>query len=184
MAQSPTRQPVLRSSGAAAAEGGSRSRLRKARYGGRSKVGDGAWTSQAVKARFREAAQTLRRLHNLTNRDVPMVRDTYWPTIVRPYVEGYGWDAPRSSLGAPAPGAIDRLDEAIGWASDWLEDYERHLVWERAFSVRWKVLEAKLGCDRTTAWRHYVFALVKVAAQLNARDGQAAGNPRRRDCHR
>ena len=45
---------------------------------------------------------------------------------------------------------------------------ERKLVWSRAARVPWKQISGGLGCDRTTAWRRWQFALTKIAARLNA----------------
>lgn len=120
-----------------------------------------------VHERFREAADTLRRMNDMTCRDVPMVPGSSWPDIIRSYAESYGRDAPQLPLVRPSPGEIDRLDEVVAWANDWLEDDERKLVWGRAWRVRWKSLAHKLGCGRTKVWEIWTMALIKIAAKLN-----------------
>ena len=69
-------------------------------------------------------------------------------------------------LGPPAPDAIDRMDEALAWLH-WLEADEVRLVWLRAEGVRWKSIAHRFGMDRSTAWRHWTAALIKIAARLN-----------------
>lgn len=130
------------------------------------------WTAKRVKARFREAVLTLSRLRNLTSRDVPSTPSSKWPPVGRP---------DRHALldvasGRVTSAEVSRLDEAIAWACDWLEDYERHLVWDRARGISWKVIERRHGYHRTTGWRHYVFALIKIAIELNAKAGKAPGH--------
>ena len=69
-------------------------------------------------------------------------------------------------FGPPHPAAIDRKHEAFGWLS-WLEPDEARIVWLRAEDVRWKIIAGRFGMDRSTAWRRWVCALVKVASRLN-----------------
>jgi len=109
------------------------------------------WTPLLVHERFRQAVDTLRRLTNLTNRDVPHGYTSSWPEIVRSYEEGYGYDPPRLVHVAAGDKAIDALDEVIQWANEWLDPVERKLVWGRAWRVRWKRLEAELG-DHGRQW--------------------------------
>ena len=120
------------------------------------------WTAKAVADRFEEAAQTLRRL--------PAVKvHGYigtWPTIIRDFFEAFGWHATEVRLGPPTPAAIDRMDEALRWLLC-LERDEVRLVWIRAEGVRWKSIAHRFGMDRSTAWRHWSCALIKIAAHLN-----------------
>ena len=73
----------------------------------------------------------------------------------------------RSRPAAPAPEAIDRMDEALGWLC-WLEPEERRLVWLRAEGLPWKRITHRLGIGRTTAWQRWTIALLKIATRLNA----------------
>jgi predicted DNA-binding protein (UPF0251 family) len=120
------------------------------------------WTPKTVADALEEAAQTLRRL--------PPVRVqgyvSTWPAIIRDFWEAYGWHEAEVRLGPPAPDAIDRMDAALGWLHV-LEPNEVRLVWLRAEGVRWKSIAHRFGMDRSTAWRHWTCALIKIAAHLN-----------------
>jgi flavin-binding protein dodecin len=124
---------------------------------------DEDWTPEMVQARLVEAADTLRRL--------PAVKVqgyfSTWPPIVRDFWEAFGWNDVEVRLGPPAPDAIDRMDETLQWLR-WLEPDETRLVWLRAEGVRWKLISARFGIGRTTAWYRWSGALAKIAARLNA----------------
>jgi DNA-directed RNA polymerase specialized sigma24 family protein len=57
--------------------------------------------------------------------------------------------------------------ETLRWGL-WLREEQRQLVWMRAEGWRWREICARLGCDRTTAWRRWQQALARVARRLNA----------------
>jgi len=124
---------------------------------------DERWTPKVVAERLEEAADTLRRL--------PPVRVqgyvSAWPAVVRDACEAYGWDEARLRLGPPSPQAIDRMDAALRWLA-WLTPDEAQLVWLRAERVRWKTIAHWFCVDRTTAWRHWTCALIKIATRLNS----------------
>ena len=124
---------------------------------------DQEWTPEIVQARLAEAADTLRRL--------PAVKVqgyfNTWPSIVVDFWEAFGWNDTEVRLGPPAPRAIDRMDETIQWLR-WLEPDETRLVWLRAEGVRWKVICARFGVGRTTAWYRWSGALATIALRLNA----------------
>jgi predicted DNA-binding protein (UPF0251 family) len=115
-----------------------------------------------VEARLEEAADTLRRL--------PRVKAqgyfNTWPTIIRDFWEAFGWHDAQARLGPPSPAAIDRTDETMLWLH-WLEADEVRLVWLRAEGVRWKAIAHRFGIDRSTAWRRWTCALIKLASRLN-----------------
>ena len=121
------------------------------------------WTPTVVAERLEEAADTLRRL--------PAVRVqgyfSTWPAVVRDFWEAFGWHDAEVRLGPPTPRAIDRMDETLQWLR-WLEADETRLVWLRAEGVRWKLISARFGVGRTTAWYRWSGALAKIAAGLNA----------------
>lgn len=123
---------------------------------------ESGWTAPMVGACLAEAADTLRRLP--TSR-VKGFFNT-WPEIVQTYWEAYGGDDEKPRLGPPTPEAIDRLDMALPWLS-WLEPGEAELVWLRAEGAPWKVIQARYGVGRTTAWMRWTTALEKIAACLN-----------------
>lgn len=120
------------------------------------------WTPRMVEARLEEAADTLRRL--------PAVKVqgyfSTWPPIIRDFWEAFGRHAAEVRLGPAMPAAIDRMDETLLWLR-WLEPDEVRLVWLRAEGVRWKLICARFGIGRTTAWYRWSGALAKIATRLN-----------------
>lgn len=123
---------------------------------------DPSWTPKTVAEAVEEAAHTLRRLPPVKVRGYV----SSWPPTIREFWEAYGWHDTKVRLGPPAPDAIDRMDEVLHWLLI-LEPDEVRLVWLRAEGVRWKSIAYRFGIDRSTAWRHWTFALIKIAAHLN-----------------
>jgi hypothetical protein len=121
------------------------------------------WTAKAVADRLEEAARTLRRLPPVKVRGYIST----WPPTIRDFWEAFGWNAVEVRLGPPAPDAIDRMDESLAWLHV-LEPDEVRLVWLRAEGVRWKSIAHRFGMDRSTAWRHWSCALIKIAAHPNS----------------
>lgn len=120
------------------------------------------WTPTDVADALEDAALTLRRLPSVKIRGYV----SSWPPIIRDFWEAYGRHEVAVRLGPPAADAIDRMDEALGWLH-WLEADEVRLVWLRAEGVRWKSIAHRFGMDRSTVWRHWTAALIKIAARLN-----------------
>ena len=122
------------------------------------------WTVTDVADRFEEAVQTMHRL--------PSVRVqgyfNAWPDIVRTVWEKMAAKTEdRGRLPPPPPDAISRMDETFRWLV-WLEVEERKLVWMRAEGVRWKQICWRFGVSRTTAWRDWHFAMVKISSRLTS----------------
>jgi hypothetical protein len=119
-------------------------------------MSDHRWDQKAVAARLKEAADVLAWL------PAERLRGVYdlWPRIV---VEPCG----RARAAAPAPEAIDRMDEALAWLG-WLDPEERQLVWLRAEGMPWKRITHRMGIGRTTAWQRWTIALLKITSRLNA----------------
>jgi len=118
-----------------------------------------------IEERFEQAAKTLIGLRNLTNRDVPQRVKTAWPEIVRSFYEAYGWNAARFTKQQPTAADISQLDEVIEW-SMLVPEGDRRILWERAFRVKWKFIQARLDCGRTTAWGDWVTALARVSLMV------------------
>lgn len=118
-----------------------------------------------IEERFEHAAKTLIGLRNLTNRDVPQRVKTAWPEIVRSFYEAYGWNAARYTKQQPSAADISQLDEVIEW-SLLVPETDRRILWERAFRVQWKYIQARLNCGRTTAWGDWVIARSRLALMV------------------
>lgn len=119
------------------------------------------WTVERVAERFREAAQTARRL--------PPVRVggyfNTWPALLREPWSRYASDDVEYRF-PPDPAAINCMEETMRWVL-WLTEEQRHLVWMRAEEREWREICRRFGCDRTTAWRRWQKALDIVAGRLN-----------------
>jgi Domain of unknown function (DUF6362) len=125
------------------------------------------WTPELVAARLAEAADVLARLPDAK------MRGYYgpWRTLV-------GMTGRGPSPAAPAPEAIDRMDQVLGWLC-WLDPDERRLVWLRSEGLPWKRITHRVGIGRTTAWQRWTTALLKIAVRLNAADEQKRPNNER-----
>jgi hypothetical protein len=122
---------------------------------------DNLWTADDVADRLREAILTLKKLPPVKVQGYFSV----WPAIKLTPLEISQQDKRPLRLRA-TPDAITRLDEVLTWLP-WITVEERRLVWQRAARVRWKVICAEIGCDRSTAWHQWRTALEKLAASLN-----------------
>jgi hypothetical protein len=121
-----------------------------------------SWTPRLVEAYLAEAADTLRRLPQHRIRGY----FSTWPEILSDAREIAG-DADGPTRLAPSPGAIDQMDRILLWLR-WLEREGQRIVWDRANRRPWKLIAEEHGIDRTTAWRRWTYALVTIAARLNA----------------
>jgi Domain of unknown function (DUF6362) len=118
------------------------------------------WTPWLIEAHLMEAADTLRRL---PDRRAGGYFST-WPDIVRTC----GLGKQRTWVGPPTGQAIDRMDRTFRWLR-WLDPRDQRIAWERACRLPWKVIARRHHMNRTTAWRHWVAALLTIAAHLDAR---------------
>jgi hypothetical protein len=118
------------------------------------------WTPELVAERLEEAVDVLARLPE------EKLRGYYhmWPRII-------GATCTEERGAAPAPKAIDGMDQTLGWLL-WLEPEERRLVWLRAEGLPWKRITHRLGIGRTSAWQRWTTALLKISVRLNAADEQ------------
>lgn len=122
------------------------------------------WTPELVAERLAEAADVLARLPDAK------MRGYYGPWRILVGATGGGL-----SPAAPAPKAIDRMDQVLGWLM-WLETAERQIVWLRAEGLPWKRITYRLGIGRTAAWQRRATALLKISVRLNAADEQRRPN--------
>ena len=118
-----------------------------------------------VKAHLREAAATLKRMH-LERWDYPSQRTAWWPDVVRDSSDSYPDETTKVSRAAPAPGAIDRMEEVIGWLLWLTNNGDQRLVWARASRLTWRQLETNDGRSRETLRKVYDKALAVIVAQL------------------
>lgn len=120
------------------------------------------WTAKDVAEHFEEAILTLKRLP-------PVKVQGYfnlWPDMLYSEAEILQMEKLPLRLRA-APDAITRLEQTFEWMQ-WITVEERKLIWKRAARVRWKAICWELSCDRSTAWRKWVTACLKIAQRLNA----------------
>lgn len=122
---------------------------------------------ETVKAQLREAAATLKRMR-LEKGDYPSQRTAWWPDIVREATDAYGYNNTSTTLGAPAPAAIDRMEEALRWIL-WLEDSSQRIVWARAEKITWRQLEAHDGRCRDTLRKLHDRGLAVIVERLARR---------------
>jgi hypothetical protein len=125
------------------------------------------WTPRLVEAYLAEAADTLRRLPQHRIRGY----FSTWPEILRDAWETSSC-ADRPIRLAPSPGAVDQMDWVLPWLR-WVEECDRRIVWDRANGRPWKPIASDHGIERTTAWRRWTYALVTIAARLNAVENSA-----------
>lgn len=120
-----------------------------------------------IEQRFHEAADTLKRLQNLNNRDMPKSIQSAWPDIVHSFYEAYGWNNPKYVPARPTATEISRLDEVIDWSLK-VSERDRRILWERAFNIKWRYIQRRLNCrSRTTAWRLWVEAIIRISVIAN-----------------
>jgi Domain of unknown function (DUF6362) len=122
------------------------------------------WTPLMVEERLVEAADVMRRLPEVR---VPGYFNT-WPKILHEFADLVGQAPPHLKRPPPAPDAVSRMEETLGWLR-WLEAEDARLVWERASSTRWKAICWRFGISRTTAHRRWEYALSLMAWRLNGR---------------
>lgn len=119
------------------------------------------WSVDDVAARLTDAADTARRL--------PPVRVqgyfNTWPAFARDEWERYSAEEREYRPIPPSPEAIDKMLETMRWMP-WIEVEDRHLVWMRANGYEWHQIGRRLGCNRTTAWRHWKSILQHLANRL------------------
>ena len=119
------------------------------------------WTATDIANQFEEAMYTLRKLPPVRVRGYFSV----WPEAACLPQELLMQEVQPMRLTA-TPAAITRLEQALSWLH-WVDVEERKLIWKRAARVRWRAIYLELGCDRSTAWRKWMMACMKIAAHLN-----------------
>lgn len=65
---------------------------------------------------------------------------------------------------------VSQMEEILTWLKP-LDAFETKLVWKRACRVPWKILSYDFQSNRTTLWRKYDRALVKVLGEARLRVG-------------
>ncbi len=129
------------------------------------------WTPKMVAVYLEEAADTLRRLPPVKVRGYVSA----WPPVLRDFWEAYGREEVQVRPGPPSAKAIDQMDRTLLWLR-WLDRDESRLVWRRACRRPWKAITYEFGCDRTTAWRRWTYAMITIATRLNAQEAATCCN--------
>jgi hypothetical protein len=128
------------------------------------------WNPTDVKNRFEEAAQTIHRLPNDLNLGYQKSR---WPNIHYNKSELLKQEPQQIKLLA-SPGAIDRLDEVLGW-SYWVSHDQIKIIWAKAEQKPWKIICRQHGVSRATGARYWDSGLLKITNMLN----EAGGNTKK-----
>ena len=123
------------------------------------------WTPSLIEERFVEAADVMKRLPEVR---VPGYFGT-WPKILHEFADLVGQEAPRLRRPPPAPDAISRMEETMGWLA-WLEPTDRKIVWLRASGERWKTVCYQVGLARAAANERWLYALCVIAWKLSGRE--------------
>ena len=126
------------------------------------KQGDKHWTPTDVANRMEAAAITLKQLPSEGMQSYVCV----WPEYRYSFGDMVGQSKPRGAPIRATPRDISQMEEVLTW---WqlLEADEFKLVWARAQGKRWKAICPQIGQTRTTAHRNWMFAICKIAWQLN-----------------
>ena len=125
------------------------------------------WTPSLVEERLIEAAGVMKQLPNVR---VPGYFNT-WPKMLVEFADLVEQEQARLRLPPPAPDAITRMEEALGWLA-WLDPIDSKIVWLRASGERWKTICWKVGLGRTAANQHWLYALCILASQAQRRGGR------------
>ncbi len=125
------------------------------------------WTAQDVANQFEEAIYTLKRMPKAVN----LGCRSNWPPMVMTMLEQLQQDKKPMRLGPPLPEAITRMEQTLTWVS-WIENEdERKLIWLRATRTPWKMICARFGVSKTTAWNCWCDILEEIATHLNKNGG-------------
>jgi len=123
-----------------------------------------AWTPSLIEERFVEAADVMKRLPDVR---VPGYFNT-WPKALQEFADLVGQDPPQLRRPRPAPDAISRMEETLGWLV-WLEPVDAKIVWRRASGERWKAICWTVGLARSAAHQHWLYALCVISLRLSGR---------------
>jgi hypothetical protein len=125
-------------------------------------MADVRWTPSLIEERFVEAADVMKRLPEV---HVPGYY-SLWPKALHEFADLVQQEPPRLRRPPPAPDAISRTEETLGWLA-WLEPLDAKIVWLRATGERWKAICWKIGLARAAANEHWLYALCVIAWRLN-----------------
>ena len=123
---------------------------------------DVTWTPSMIEERFVEAADVMKRLPEVR---VPGYY-SLWPKALHEFADLVGQEPPRLRRPPPAPAAISRMEETLGWLA-WLEPVDAKIVWFRANGERWKTVCCKVGLSRAAANERWLYGLCVIAWRLN-----------------
>jgi Domain of unknown function (DUF6362) len=122
------------------------------------------WTPSLVEERLAEAADTLRRLPDTGVQG----HASTWPPMLRDLCDACAADEITLRRPPPSAAAITRMDQSLPWLRH-LVATDAKIVWLRATGEPWKVICWKAGMTRSSAHRHWLFALCVIAWTLNGR---------------
>lgn len=121
------------------------------------------WTIIDVADRLDQAAITLKKIP----KDKVQGYSSYWPEIVRKYIEAYGRESARYNKIPPSAKQITEMDEALRWLL-WNDRYEAKLLWLRSCGAHWKTIQRELLWSVSKLKLDYKVALLKIVFNLNS----------------
>jgi hypothetical protein len=77
---------------------------------------------QVLIDRIAECYDVFRRLPD-PERKYRLPQLSSWPTVIRDFMDAYGWSDVRVRMPPPSPAAIDRAEEVLAWFAAHLKDY-------------------------------------------------------------
>ena len=120
------------------------------------------WTPRMVEARLAEAADILKRLPE----DRVQGYFSTWPKMLLEFADLVGQEPAPMKRPWPAPAAIDRMTETLGWFFG-LDPIDARILWFRASGERWKTICWRVGLSRSAANERWLYALCVLAWRLN-----------------
>ena len=135
------------------------------------------WTESSVEEWLREAAQTLRLLPDTEvqaglrsgHPEVYQTAGDLFAAEVERRKSGLEVDKPRVRL-TPAPGAIDRLGQVMGWFAPLADPQGVRVLWARANGFSWRKVGKRVGRGKDWVIARHGLILRTLTTNLNGVD--------------
>jgi len=124
------------------------------------------WDAQAVDARLRDCADTLRRLR--VHGALPAEYGSSWPDMIRDFWDAFGWNDIEIKPAPPTAEAITRMDQTMIWFLFIGRPADRRIAWAKAFRLSDRKIARVVGQSRWTVQRRYRRTLSAIVDALNS----------------